>query len=256
MSRHTFDPDIAKQVGVNAAVIYENIIWWCERNAVKGRNIHEGNAWTFNSISAFESLFGYLTAKQIRTALDKLEEVGLLEVGNFNKDARDRTKWYAVSRDSEAFARMVNPHLPKRAETFALEGRPLPDSKPDNKHTPLPPDGGDLFSANSLPESPSGNVEHFFEEFWKLYPQTSRKADRKGCLEKFRSICSGRAKVDRATPQQILNGLKNYVATDPDPQYVPAPKVWLNGARWEAFQGEPSEPVNRYRQIVKEWGRG
>ena len=252
MSRHSFDPEIAKKVGLNAAVIYQNIVWWCERNAVKGRNIHDGNAWTFNSISSFESLFDYLTAKQIRTALDKLEETKLLEVGNFNKDARDRTKWYAVSRDSEAFAHMVNPHLPKRAETFAPEGRPLPDSKPDNKQTPIPPEGADLFSAKELPESRDTTVEKFFEEFWNLYPKNQRKANRKGCLEKFRSICSGRVKtIDRATPEQIVHGLRGYVDSNPDLKFVPAPLAWLNGAKWEAFQG-PRE-TNRYQKIAREW---
>ena len=33
MSMHSFDPEIAKKVGVNAAVIYQNIIFWTEKNA-------------------------------------------------------------------------------------------------------------------------------------------------------------------------------------------------------------------------------
>jgi hypothetical protein len=30
---HSFDPEIAKKVGVNAAVIYQNIVWWTQKNA-------------------------------------------------------------------------------------------------------------------------------------------------------------------------------------------------------------------------------
>ena len=44
MSRHSFDPDIAAKVGLNAAVIYQNILWWCEKNAANDHNLHGGIA--------------------------------------------------------------------------------------------------------------------------------------------------------------------------------------------------------------------
>ena len=35
MSAHSFDPDIAARVGCNAAVIYQNLFYWAEKNAAK-----------------------------------------------------------------------------------------------------------------------------------------------------------------------------------------------------------------------------
>lgn len=127
MSRHSFDPEVAKRVGVNAAVIFQNILWWAEKNAANDKHLHEGRYWTYNSITAFETLFDYLTAKQIRTALDKLEAEGLLMTGNFNASPYDRTKWYSPTCLTE------HPHLPKKANEVAQKGEPIPDSKPDTK---------------------------------------------------------------------------------------------------------------------------
>ena len=127
MSRHSFDPEIAKQVGLNAAVIYQNILWWAEKNAANGKHYHDGLWWTYNSVSAFAELFPYLTGKQIRTALDKLVQEGLLATGRFNKSAYDQTKWYAPTCLKD------KADLPKQANETAQNGKPIPDIKPDHK---------------------------------------------------------------------------------------------------------------------------
>ena len=127
MSRHSFDPMIAKQVGVNAAVIYQNILWWAEKNAANGKHEHDGLWWTYNSITAFEELFPYMTAKQIRTALTKLEDDGLVAVGCYNKSQYDRTKWYSPICPTGQM------DLPIGANGFDQKGRPIPVINTDDK---------------------------------------------------------------------------------------------------------------------------
>lgn len=127
MSAHHFDPDIAAKVGCNAAVIYQNLFYWAEKNAANGRHFYDGRWWTYNSVSAFADLFPYLTGKQIRTALDKLETSGLIISGCFNKSAYDRTKWYSPTcLNAEA-------HLPKKTNEPAQKGEPIPDINTNNK---------------------------------------------------------------------------------------------------------------------------
>lgn len=133
---HSFDPRIAQLVGVNAAVLYQNIVWWTQKNAANGRHFHDGRHWTYNSIKAFDALFPYLTQKQIRTALERLESEGLIVSGTFNKAGYDRTKWYCPTGKID---------LPCGANGSALEVEAIPDSKPNTK-----PD--DLFGA--LPAKP------------------------------------------------------------------------------------------------------
>lgn len=92
---HYFDPNVAVDVGVNAAILYQNIKNWCDHNRANGRNEHDGLYWTFNSMVAFAKLFPYLSEAQVRQALKVLEAKGYIKSGNFNKVAYDRTKWYA-----------------------------------------------------------------------------------------------------------------------------------------------------------------
>ena len=136
MSVHSFDTDVAAMVGTTAATIAYNIKHWCEKNAANGKHEHDGRNWTYNSVEAFEALFPYLTKSQIRTALSKLEKSGLVLIGDYNKQARDQTKWYSF--EPAAVMKTTNceksqMQLSKMATPIAKNRRPLPDSKPDNK---------------------------------------------------------------------------------------------------------------------------
>ena len=102
MKKHYFDIEVAQMVGVNAAVLLENIAHWCEHNQANNTNFHDGHYWTFNSTKAFEELFPYIKSRGIRTALDKLKDGGLIVVGNYNKSPYDRTQWYALTEKAEA----------------------------------------------------------------------------------------------------------------------------------------------------------
>jgi antibiotic biosynthesis monooxygenase (ABM) superfamily enzyme len=115
---HSFDPKIAKRVGVNAAVLYQNIVWWCAKNAANRHNEHGGRFWTYNSVKAWAELFPYLTSKQIRSALDRLEAEGLIVSGIFNVSAYDRTKWYSPS--GKPICPQWQMKLPRRANLYQL----------------------------------------------------------------------------------------------------------------------------------------
>lgn len=95
---NNFDTEIAKDVGVNAAILYQNIHYWCDHNRANGTNKHDGLYWTYNSMRAFADLFPYLSEAQVRQALKVLETKGYIKSGYFNKQSYDRTKWYADLR--------------------------------------------------------------------------------------------------------------------------------------------------------------
>jgi hypothetical protein len=124
LSLHSFDPSIAARVGVNAAVIYQNLIFWTEKNAANRRHIYDGKCWTYNSVKAFSELFPYLTPAQIRLALAKLVTEGMIGEGNFNQAGYDRTKWYCV---------LSQVHLSEIANGTARNSKPIPDGKPYSK---------------------------------------------------------------------------------------------------------------------------
>ncbi len=121
---HKFSIEIAEKVGVNAAILYDNILWWCKKNEASENNFYEERYWTYNSIKSWGKLFPYLGESQIKTALNKLKKEGFIIEGNYNKSAYDRTKWYSYN---DLF------HLAKIANGKPQNRQPIPDNKPDNK---------------------------------------------------------------------------------------------------------------------------
>lgn len=141
MALHMFDPQIAKEYGVNAAIIFQNLAYWIEHNRANETNFHDGRYWTYNSVRAFAELFPYLTDKQIRSALKKLEEGGMILVGNYNKSTYDRTRWYAFAEKGLSICPTGQMDFTYRANGSAPEGEPIPDINTDVT-TPNKPDIG------------------------------------------------------------------------------------------------------------------
>jgi len=132
MTTHHFDTRIAKEVGITAAVIFSNIKHWVEYHEANDQNLHEGHYWTYNSVVSFERIFDYLTKSQIRVALEKLEKVGLIKVGNFNKSPYDRTKWYTVlserlPENSKCICEKSQMDMQENTNQFAKNHKPIPD---------------------------------------------------------------------------------------------------------------------------------
>jgi hypothetical protein len=128
----SFEGEVAEIVGTNAAVIAYNIKHWCIKNEANKSetHFHEGRYWTFNSVAAFNQIFYFMTPKQIRTALNKLVESGVIVAGIFNEAGYDRTKWYSYegfAPEGTSICHEGQTDLPLRANGIAPEGKPIPD---------------------------------------------------------------------------------------------------------------------------------
>lgn len=133
-TQHYFDIDTATEVGVNAAILYSNICYWVKKNRANDKNCHDGFYWTYCSIKGFIELFPYLSDKQIRTALQKLDDKGYILIGSYNQSPYDKTKWYTVPSD---FAKGEK-QPPDMAKASAPEGKSIcplgePPSAPEGK---------------------------------------------------------------------------------------------------------------------------
>lgn len=96
MCKHYFDTDVAKDCGINAAIVFENIKFWVQHNQKSGKNFKEGKHWMYSTQAELSEQFEYLSVKQVRTALAKLEAAGYIIKGNFNRSGYDRTCWYSL----------------------------------------------------------------------------------------------------------------------------------------------------------------
>ncbi|MBF9234699.1 hypothetical protein [Microvirga alba] len=83
--------------------------------------------------------------------------------------------------------------------------------------------GGDLII---VAEAHSNWPKDAFAQFYGLYPRKVGKPDAEKALGKVR-------KSGRVPFAKILSGLRAYLETNPDPQFIPHPATWLNKGRWE-----------------------
>lgn len=212
---HSFDTDHAAKYGITEAVILNNFQFWIAKNRANEKHLHDGRTWTYNSVRAFAELFPYLTAKQLRYALDRLVSMGVLVKGNFNDSPYNRTSWYAF-QDEESFLPTSGNPLPKKANEIVQPGNSLTDSK---QITPPNPKGDASKPKDSSEE---------FERFWKAWPATDRKVDKKGCLRRWM-----KAGLDAEAESIIRDVVRRKQTKSWLEGFEPAPVTYINQRRWE-----------------------
>jgi len=92
------DPTLAKLIGLNEAIIIQQIHYWLEnkREAGKEKKVN-GFYWVYNTFEEWHEQFPFWSEKTIKRTISKLENNELLVTGCFNKIPTDRTKWYRIN---------------------------------------------------------------------------------------------------------------------------------------------------------------
>lgn len=133
ISGHTiaFDHGIAIECGINAAIIYNNIIFWLRANKDKPDSFKEGKVWMYQTQEKMAEFFQFFSIKETKNAIKILLDAGLLVKKNFNKNHFDQTNWYSLS--DECYQKVFT-KVPKR---------PIDDTQkgPSDGAPPGPSDG-------------------------------------------------------------------------------------------------------------------
>ncbi|NPA44810.1 MAG: hypothetical protein GXO49_04680 [Chlorobi bacterium] len=97
---HHFNVELATKLGLEKAIILQNISYWIEKNKANNTNIHDGKVWTYNSYEAFEKLFPYMKLNTIKRIIRELEKDDFLVSRNdLNENPYDKTKWYSFGNN-------------------------------------------------------------------------------------------------------------------------------------------------------------
>lgn len=130
---HIFNIELAKEVGIEPAILYQNIVHWINKNEANDKHFYKDRHWTYNSVKAFNKLFPYMTAYKISAGLKKLEDMGLIVSGSFNKSAYDRTKWYAIGdlKDVDSISRKPKMETLNNENGFEDFKEPIPNVNTD-----------------------------------------------------------------------------------------------------------------------------
>lgn len=221
---HMFDIDIATRYGINAAVLFQNIAFWCNHSRANGTNYHDGLYWTYNSVKAFQELFPYLGKSQISSALQKLLDEGLIVKGNYNKVAYDRTAWYAVTEFGDSMFRKPNfPFTENQQMDFADNGngnrknrKPIPYINPD-----VNPDNNNGAKAQRFTPPALSEVEDYANEMG----YTNQEFSPSGFMDFYQSkgwmVGKNKMKDWKATVRGWVSRYRREHPQKQDDEYVP-----------------------------------
>ena len=209
MAEHSFDIELAREFGVNAAILFNNICFWINKNRANGKNFFDGDYWTYNSKRAFAELFPYMSERQVGSALQKLIDAKMIKTGNYNEDKRDKTTWYALDINGACMVQKCKLHLTKSYNGNNENVRPLPY----NKHTDINTDINTDITYNP----PTAREDYMYAD---AYPQadqpkkaTRPKINYQEIADMYNTICTSLPRMTTLSDKRkeaIAARLKHY----------------------------------------------
>lgn len=128
---HSFDINVAKKIGIVEAILLKHIYFWVQKNKANGADEVEGHYWTYATRKAFTEIFPYLSERQIKYALDKLERLGYILTANHNASKYDRTLWYTITESGFAILQNCQMEVTKLSNGSDEIVTPIPDINAD-----------------------------------------------------------------------------------------------------------------------------
>lgn len=92
-------PELAVRLGLNEAIIVQQIHYWIQINERADRNASDGYYWTYNTYEQWAEQFPFWSVKTIKRTISRLESAGILITDHLNKSKMDQTKWYRIDYD-------------------------------------------------------------------------------------------------------------------------------------------------------------
>ena len=221
MANHSFDIDIAVEYGIPAAILLNHFYFWIAKNKANEANFHDGCYWTYNSRKAYAKLFPYMTERQIKSAIDKLIDAGIIKTGCFNKDTRDRTLWYALTEKGFCIVQKCQMQMSEMSNANNGNVRPLPDNNTTDNNTT---DKNNIYLDG-------------FNAFYSAYP---RHVNKRPTFDQWKKL-----KPDKALQERIIADVKRRIDgewKDREEKYIPYPSTYLNQRRWEDGDNGNQEP--------------
>ncbi|KIP28509.1 hypothetical protein [Bacillus thuringiensis] len=197
-------PSLAVEIGLNEAIIVQQIHYWLQ----KSNHEYDGRKWIYNSAEEWKKQFPFWGIATIRRTFTKLENSGLLLVGNYNKLKIDRTKWYSID-----YKRLSNPSnqndqmATNQNDQMTINQNEQLDML--NMIKPLPETTQRITETTSKAKAeevkPKRNKKTYspeFEELWSVYPKKRNKP------KAYQRYNEARAKFH--SHEVILYGVQKY----------------------------------------------
>ena len=227
---HSFDIDIAKEYGVNEAIILYNIAFWVDTNRKNDRNLFDGRYWTYNSAKAFQEQFPYMSVRTIQRVIKNLIDNGLILSGKFSSDSRNRTNYYTLTDYGASITIDWRVALRQNGNTGYDKLTECLFNKNTNSNTDINDSNNDIHIPPISPTlaSEKEKIELLFADFWKAYP---KKVKKQNALREFKKIKD----IENLMPVILADiDLKKQSKdwTKENGQYIPDPERYIKNERW------------------------
>lgn len=144
-----FRKKLAKHIGLNEAIVLNQLHYWITRNRKSDNNFYDGRYWVYNTYEQWQCRdFEWWSIDTIKRTFTKLEKLGLVISGNYNKMPMDRTKWYSI--DYEKLEKMAENIEKSTISANCPDGRG--QNAPSNNHRILTENTNRYNSASEMHE--------------------------------------------------------------------------------------------------------
>lgn len=102
----------AKVIGLNEAIVIQQIHYWLEINRKAKINYFDDRTWSYNSINKWQrESFDFWSVDTVKRTFTKLVKSKILITGNYNEHKYDKTIWYSI--DYEKLDNLLNEYEEK-----------------------------------------------------------------------------------------------------------------------------------------------
>src|SRR5579859_7740952 len=252
-STRVFNAKLAKLIGLNEAIMLRQIHYWISHPASQ---VREGKRWHYDTYEGWQSQFEFWSVRTIQRIAMTLEELGLVEVGHFNENKTDRTKWYTIN-----YERLQCLYVGTTCQIGTLQHANLSSSEHaklahctytkntyediNNNINNINISEVDLTRAREdeldflSPQVDKKQVisthisaeQKEFEEFWQEYPNKVKKIVARDVFMLARTKVTTQTMIVALRAQKLeKDKLRQAQAFCPE---WPAPNLWLKHERWD-----------------------
>jgi hypothetical protein len=165
-------PKLAAAIGLNEAIILQQIHYWVEKfKEVKDKHHNQdGKWWVWNTSAEWQENFPFWSERTIWRVLESLrnplvpsphdkrvQRKALVITGNYNRKGYDKTLWYRIDYDELERVEKAYCQVVKMALTMCQDGI-------DNVSTPIPETTPETISDIKNQDTPSGVVSSNSEQ--------------------------------------------------------------------------------------------
>jgi len=244
-----FSPLLAAVLGLNEAIILQQIHYWL----LKSKKKHDNRLWMYNSIAAWKEQFPFLSVNTIRRALNNLKAEEIIRTGNYNKAKYDRTLWYTIDylklkEFCTQHSIKVNPSYTNGHIDLPVSSEPIPETTQR-----LTQDISNLYSEDGNASSPKGKESPKIqreqaERIYECYRVKVRSAAKSDAIHNIEKLLKDNSEGD------LIKSIDSYVASGmpDDLKYrIQANNFFGKKERFKEFLEGSSVSTNRFRDTVE-----